>query len=121
MLVRRRLCRRWARSYAYPGSIPMSPLQGLTITNLGDVPQEANRKPHPQCQPRQGGETQISHKEPTGSIRIPRFFMDPPAPDAYDQDHARRAMGDGPGILRRCQLLTSHRDGIELPVPPISS
>ncbi len=30
-LVRRRLCRRWARSYAYPGSIPASPEGALSI------------------------------------------------------------------------------------------
>ena len=31
-LLRRRLCRRWARNYAYPGSIPNSSKEGLSMS-----------------------------------------------------------------------------------------
>lgn len=31
-LKRRRVCRRWAKTYGYPGSIHPSPVDGLNIT-----------------------------------------------------------------------------------------
>src|SRR3990172_8804710 len=48
-LVRRRLCRRWAMSYPYPGSIPNSPEDGLTMpyphkaVKVGGGPREEDR------------------------------------------------------------------------------